>query len=49
LEVKLFEQLHTLLIVVTGVQIFGLEDGWKEAGKVHELFPKTKGKVTVLN
>jgi IS1 family transposase len=25
---------------MTGVEIWGLEDGWKETGKVHELFCK---------
>jgi hypothetical protein len=25
---------------MTGVEIWGLEDGWKEIGKVHELFCK---------
>jgi hypothetical protein len=26
--------------MMTGVEIWGLEDGWKEIGKVHELFCK---------
>jgi hypothetical protein len=26
--------------MMTGVEILGLEDGWKEIGKVHELFCK---------
>jgi hypothetical protein len=26
--------------MMTGVEISGLEDGWKEIGKVHELFCK---------
>jgi hypothetical protein len=26
--------------MMTGVEIWGLEDGWKEIGQVHELFCK---------
>jgi hypothetical protein len=43
IEVKISEQLYNALVqprMMTGVEIWGLEDGWKEIGKVHELFCK---------
>jgi hypothetical protein len=43
IEVKVLEQVYNALIesrMMTGVEIWGLEDGWKEIGKVHELFCK---------
>jgi hypothetical protein len=41
IEVKISEQLYNALVesrMMTGVEIWGLEDGWKEMGKIHELF-----------
>jgi hypothetical protein len=43
IEVKVLEQLYNMLVescMMTGVEIWGLEDGWKEIGKAHELFCK---------
>jgi hypothetical protein len=43
IEVKVLEQLYNALVesrMMTGVEIWWLEDGWKEIGKVHELFYK---------
>jgi hypothetical protein len=43
IEVKVLEQVHNALVesrMMTGVEIWGLEDGWKEVKKVHELFRK---------
>jgi hypothetical protein len=43
IEVKVLEQVYNTLVesrMMTGVEIWGLEDGWQEIGKVHELFCK---------
>jgi hypothetical protein len=43
IEVKVLEQVYNALLesrMLTGVEIWGLEDGWKEIKKVHELFCK---------
>jgi hypothetical protein len=43
IEVKVIEQVYNALVeshMMTGVEIWGLEDGWKEIKKVHELFCK---------
>jgi hypothetical protein len=43
IEVKVLEQVCYTLVesrMTTGVEIWGLEDGWKEVKKVHELFCK---------
>jgi hypothetical protein len=43
IKVKVLEQAYNALVesrMTTGVEIWGLEDGWKEIGKVHELFCK---------
>jgi hypothetical protein len=43
IEVKVLEQLYNVSEesrMMTGVEIWGLEDGWKETGEVHELFCK---------
>jgi hypothetical protein len=43
IEVKVLEQVYNALLesrMMTGVEIWGLEDGWKEIKKVHELFCK---------
>jgi hypothetical protein len=43
IEVKVLEQLDNTLVesrMMTGVEIWGLEDGWKETGKFQELFCK---------
>jgi hypothetical protein len=44
IKVKVLEQVYNALVesrMITGVEIWGLEDGWKEVQKVHELFCKT--------
>jgi hypothetical protein len=41
IEVKVLEQVYNALVeslMMTGVEIWGLEDGWKEIKKVQELF-----------
>jgi hypothetical protein len=43
IEVKVLEQVYNALVesrMMTGVEIWGLVDGWKEVKKVHELFCK---------
>jgi hypothetical protein len=43
IEVKVLEEVYNALVesrMMTGVEIWGLEDGWKEIEKVHELFCK---------
>jgi hypothetical protein len=43
IEVKVLKQVYNALVesrMMTGVEIWGLEDGWKEVKKVHELFCK---------
>jgi hypothetical protein len=38
IEVKVLEQVYDALVdsrMMTGVEIWGLEDGWKEIKKVH--------------
>jgi hypothetical protein len=43
IEVKVAEQVYNALVesrMMAGVEIWGLEDGWKEIKKVHELFCK---------
>jgi hypothetical protein len=43
IRVKVLEQVYNSLIesrVMTGVEIRGLEGGWKEIEKVHEMFCK---------
>jgi hypothetical protein len=43
IEVKVLEQVYNALVesrMMTGVEIWGLEGGWKEIKKVHELFCK---------
>jgi hypothetical protein len=45
IEVKVVEQVYNAPIesrMMTGVEIWGLEDGWKEIVKVHELFCKSE-------
>jgi hypothetical protein len=39
--INIFEQLYVSLIesrMMTRVEIWGLDDGWREIGKVHEMF-----------
>jgi hypothetical protein len=41
--INILEQLYVSLIesrMMTGVEIWGLDDGWRETGKVHEMFCK---------
>jgi hypothetical protein len=41
--INILEQLYVSLIesrVMTGGEIWGLDDGWREIGKVHEMFCK---------
>jgi hypothetical protein len=41
--INILEQLYVSLIesrMMTGVEIWGLDDGWREIGKVHEMFCK---------
>jgi hypothetical protein len=41
--INILEQLYVSLIesrMMTGVEIWGLDDGWREIGKVHEIFCK---------
>jgi hypothetical protein len=41
--INMLEQLYVSLIesrMMTGVEIWGLDDGWREIGKVHEMFCK---------
>jgi hypothetical protein len=43
IDVKVLKQLYNALVesrMMTAVEIWGLEDGWKETGKFHELFCK---------
>jgi hypothetical protein len=43
IEVKVLEKVYNALVesrMMTGVEIWGLEDGWKEIKKVQELFCK---------
>jgi hypothetical protein len=43
IEVKVLEQVYNALVesrMMTGVEIWGFEDGWEEIKKVHELFCK---------
>jgi hypothetical protein len=43
IEVKVLEQVYNALVesrMMTGVEIWGVEDGWKVVKKVHELFCK---------
>jgi hypothetical protein len=43
IEVKVLKQVYNALVksrMMTGVEIWGLEDGWKEIKKAHELFCK---------
>jgi hypothetical protein len=41
--INILEQLYVSLIesrMMTGIEIWGLDDGWREIGKVHEMFCK---------
>jgi ribosomal protein L11 methylase PrmA len=43
IEVKVLEQVYNALVesrMMTGAEIWGVEDGWKEVKEVHELFCK---------
>jgi hypothetical protein len=43
MAINILEQLYVSLIesrMMTGVEILGLDNGWREIGKVHEIFCK---------
>jgi hypothetical protein len=51
IEVKILEQIHNLLAelrMLTGVEMLGLEGGWKETGRGLEAFVKEYSRCQVL-